>query len=78
MNLSLEGPSARISRKQAILKFYDNDDCMLMNISKRPIYVDGKAILQNEKAHLNNNSVIEISLIRLHFIRNEKYISKSK
>uniref|UniRef100_A0A914CKF7 FHA domain-containing protein n=1 Tax=Acrobeloides nanus TaxID=290746 RepID=A0A914CKF7_9BILA len=73
VNLSLEGPSARISRKQAILKLAENGDIFLHNIGKRPIFVDGKSILQGDKAKLENNSLIELSCIRLLFQRNEHY-----
>uniref|UniRef100_A0A915E6E3 FHA domain-containing protein n=1 Tax=Ditylenchus dipsaci TaxID=166011 RepID=A0A915E6E3_9BILA len=53
------------------MKLYENDEILMHNLGKRPIYVDGKSILQGEKARLNNNSIIEISLIKLNFTRNE-------
>ncbi|KAI1731647.1 FHA domain-containing protein [Ditylenchus destructor] len=71
VNLTLEGPSARVSRKQALMKLYDNDEFILHNLGKQTIYVDGKSLLQGDKARLHNNSIIEIALIRLHFIPNE-------
>lgn len=84
VNLTLEGPSARISRKQvcwyffeygiqAILKLGDNREIFLHNIGKRPIFVDGKSLLQGDKMRLENNGLIEISCIRLLFQRNDHY-----
>lgn len=55
------------------MRLYDNNEFVIYNIGKRPIYVDGVSVVHGDKARLNNNSIIEIALIRLHFIRNENY-----
>jgi hypothetical protein len=44
---------------------------------KRPIFVDGRPVLQGNKVKLNHNSVIEVSIdpikVLLLSIRNRKY-----
>lgn len=73
VNLTFEGPSAKISRKQAMLKFRENNDCVIYNLARRPIFVDGNTLLQGEKTTLKNNSVIEIGVLRLTFLKNENF-----
>lgn len=63
MDLSLEGPAWKISRRQGIIKLRSNGDFFLANEGKRPFYVDGKAILAGNKQKLNNNSVVEVYLV---------------
>lgn len=56
-----------------MMKLYENGDFLLHNLGNRPIYVDGKSVIKGDRAQLQNNSVIEIGLIILHFTRNENY-----
>lgn len=63
VDLSLEGPAWKISRRQGIIKLRSNGDFFLANEGKRPFYVDGKAILAGNKQKLNNNSVVEVYLV---------------
>ncbi|CAL4096674.1 unnamed protein product [Meganyctiphanes norvegica] len=70
VDLALEGPAWKVSRKQGIIKLRNTGDFLIANEGKRPIYVDGKPILANNKAKLNNNSVVEISSLRFIFLIN--------
>lgn len=75
VDLSLEGPAWKISRRQGIIKLRSNGDFFLANEGKRPFYVDGKAILAGNKQKLNNNSVVEISSLRFIFLINQELIN---
>ncbi|KAK0425066.1 hypothetical protein QR680_009011 [Steinernema hermaphroditum] len=76
VNLTLEGPSDAISRKQATLTF-DNEQrkFMLLNIGKRSIIVDGKCVNQGDKVPLLPDSKLEIALVNLRFVPNEDAIA---
>ncbi|XP_061170163.1 microspherule protein 1-like [Saccostrea echinata] len=75
VDLSLEGPAWKISRRQGIIKLRSNGDFFIANEGKRPFYVDGKAILAGNKQKLNNNSVVEISCLRFIFLINQDLIN---
>lgn len=60
VNLSLEGPSHKVSRKQGTIKMRSNGDFFLVNEGKRPIFVDGVPIITGNKIKLHNNNVIEV------------------
>ena len=60
VDLSLEGPAWKISRKQGIIKLRNNGEFYIANEGKRPIYIDGKPVLSGNKQKLNNNSVVEV------------------
>lgn len=64
VDLSLEGPAWKISRRQGIIKLRSNGDFYIANEGKRPIYIDGKPILTGNKQRLCNNSVVEVSLLK--------------
>ncbi|KAI1284821.1 Microspherule protein 1 [Halotydeus destructor] len=76
VDLSLEGPAFKISRKQGLIKLQPNGDFMIANTGKRPFYVDSKPVLSGGNcAKLNNNSVVEISGLRFVFLINQDLIS---
>ena len=52
-----------MSRRQGVIKLRNNGEFYIANEGKRPIYIDGKSILTNQKQKLNNNSVVEVCLI---------------
>ena len=60
VDLSLEGPAWKISRRQGIIKLRSNGDFYIANEGKRPLYIDGKPILTGNKQRLSNNSVVEV------------------
>ena len=76
VDLSLEGPAFKISRKQGLIKLQPNGDFMIANTGKRPFYVDAKPVLPGGNcAKLNNNSVVEVSGLRFVFLINQDLIS---
>ncbi|KAJ0182688.1 hypothetical protein K1T71_002057 [Dendrolimus kikuchii] len=75
VDLSLEGPAAKVSRKQATIRLRNSGDFFMSSEGKRPIFVDGRPILQGNKVKLNHNSVIEIAGLRFVFLVNQELIS---
>uniref|UniRef100_A0A1I7XED9 FHA domain-containing protein n=1 Tax=Heterorhabditis bacteriophora TaxID=37862 RepID=A0A1I7XED9_HETBA len=68
VNLAMEGPALKVSRKQAVIERQPaTGEFMITNLGRRPIFVDGKSLIQNGKTHLVDNSIIQIALIRLVF-----------
>lgn len=61
VNLALEGPAFKVSRKQGTIKMRSNGDFFLANEGKRPVFVDGIPITCGNKTKLHNNNVIEVS-----------------
>lgn len=62
VDLSLEGPAWKISRRQASIRVKNNGEFFIASEGKRPIYVDGVPVLTGNKRVLNNNSVLEVSV----------------
>lgn len=60
VDLSLEGPAWKVSRRQGTIRLRNNGDFFLSSEGKRPIFVDSRPILAGNKMKLNNNSVIEV------------------
>ncbi|GAB6029584.1 Microspherule protein 1 [Chamberlinius hualienensis] len=77
MDLSLEGPALKISRKQGVIKMKSNGEFYLANEGKRPVYIDGKPVLVGNKHKLGNNSVLEIAGLRFIFLINQELINAS-
>ncbi|XP_055703053.1 microspherule protein 1 isoform X2 [Phlebotomus papatasi] len=75
VDLKLEGPAHKVSRKQATIKLRSNGDFFMTNEGKRAIYVDGSPLLTGAKTRLNNNSVIELCGLRLIFLINYDLIN---
>lgn len=61
VNLALEGPAHKVSRRQGTIKLRSNGDFFISNEGKRPLFVDGVPLLLGNKAKLNNNCTIEVS-----------------
>ncbi|XP_045561266.1 microspherule protein 1 [Salmo salar] len=78
VDLSLEGPAWKISRKQGIVKLKNNGDFFIANEGRRPIYIDGRPVLSGYKWKLNNNSVVEIAGLHFVFLINQELISLIK
>lgn len=75
VDLSLEGPAWKISRRQGVIKLRNTGEFFIANEGKRPIYIDGKPVLNGNKHKLNNNSVVEISCLRFIFLINQDLIN---
>lgn len=75
VNLELEGPAAKVSRKQGTIKLRSNGDFFITNEGKRPLFIDGMPLLTGNKIKLNNNCVIEISGLRFIFLINYDLIN---
>ncbi|XP_038073263.1 microspherule protein 1-like isoform X2 [Patiria miniata] len=78
VDLSLEGPAWKISRRQGLIKLRNNGEFYIANEGKRAIHVDGKAIIKGMKSKLNNNSVVEIAGLRFIFLINQELINAFK
>ncbi|TFK02886.1 brain-specific angiogenesis inhibitor 1 [Platysternon megacephalum] len=78
VDLALEGPAWKISRKQGVIKLKNNGDFFIANEGRRPIYVDGRPVLGASKWKLNNNSVVEIASLRFVFLINQDLIALIK
>nr|AAG16624.1 target of Jun 3 [Coturnix coturnix] len=78
VDLALEGPAWKISRKQGVIKLKNNGDFFIANEGRRPIYIDGRPVLGGNKWKLNNNSVVEIASLRFVFLINQDLITLIK
>ncbi|GLV44779.1 Reduction in Cnn dots 5 [Carabus blaptoides fortunei] len=74
VDLSLEGPAWKISRRQATLRLRNTGEFYLSSEGKRPIFVDGRPILSGNKVRLYNNSIVEIASLRFIFSVNQEII----
>ncbi|KRX91223.1 Microspherule protein 1, partial [Trichinella pseudospiralis] len=71
VDLSYEGPCGKISRRQAVISYRSNSkEFIIFNEGSAVIYVDRKACNKGSSLTLKNNSVIEITVIRLKFLIN--------
>ncbi|XP_075969990.1 microspherule protein Rcd5 isoform X2 [Anticarsia gemmatalis] len=75
VDLTLEGPAAKVSRKQATIRLRNGGDFFMSSEGKRPIFVDGRPVLPGNKVKLNHNSIIEIAGLRFIFLVNQELIS---
>ncbi|CAH1119529.1 unnamed protein product [Phaedon cochleariae] len=74
IDLSLEGPAHKISRRQATLRLRNTGEFYLSSEGKRPIFVDGRPITAGNKVRLYDNAVVEIACLRFIFSVNHDLI----
>ena len=74
VDLSLEGPATKVSRKQAIIKLTNSGEFHIANEGKRPVMVNGNAVVMGEVAKLANNTVVEFCNLRFVFLINTELI----
>lgn len=74
VDLKLEGPAWKISRKQGVIKLRSTGDFFIANEGKRSIFVDGQPILRGTTVKLSNNSVLEIAGLKFVFLINQDLI----
>jgi len=75
VDLSLEGPAWKVSRRQGIIKLKTNGDFFIANEGQRAIYVDGAPVAVGSKYKLSNNAVVEIAGLRFIFLVNSDLIN---
>ncbi|KAH8349756.1 hypothetical protein KR084_005643 [Drosophila pseudotakahashii] len=75
VDLGLEGPAAKISRRQGTIKLRSNGDFFIANEGKRAIFIDGTPLLSANKARLAHNCTVEISGLRFTFLVNYELIN---
>lgn len=79
VDLSLEGPAKKISRRQGMIELQSNGEFVIVNTGKRPFYVDSQPVLRDGNCTvIHNNSVVEIDGLRFVFLINLDLIAKLK
>lgn len=81
INLSLEGPTFRLSRKQAYLTLTQNEktksaEVYITNTGKRALFIDKITLMTGEKTQIYNNSILIFGQIRLLFVLAPEPFSK--
>ena len=74
VDLKLEGPAWKISRRQGVIKLKSSGEFYIANEGKRCFFIDGKPIRRGHRVRLNNNSVLEISGLKFVFLINQDLI----
>nr|CAI5828531.1 unnamed protein product [Callosobruchus analis] len=74
IDLSLEGPAHKVSRRQGTLRLRNTGEFYLSSEGKRPIFVDGRPIAAGNKVRLYDNAVVEIACLRFIFSINHDLI----
>lgn len=74
VDLTLEGPASKVSRRQAVIKLKNSGDFHLANEGSRPVMVNGRAVITGEMARLANNAVVEFCNLRFVFLINTELI----
>ena len=78
VDLSLEGPAHKVSRVQGTITVLPSAVFVFHNQGKRPVFVDGKAVLPGNKKRLLDNSVMIICKVALLFLSNNKLVEEMK
>ena len=65
IDLSLEGPAWKISRRQGVLKLRASGEFLISNEGRRPFFVDGKPVLSGSRTKLSNNCVLEVDFVTI-------------
>jgi len=75
IDLSLEGPAWKISRRQGGLKLRASGEFLISNEGRRPFFIDGKPVLPGSRSKLSNNCVLEIAGLKFVFLINQDLIN---
>ena len=78
VDLALEGPASKVSRRQAVIVLGDHGKFQLENEGTRPVMVNGKAVMKGELSVLDNNSVVEFSGLGFIFLVNQQLLDEIK
>ncbi|CAI0392937.1 unnamed protein product [Linum tenue] len=60
IDLGIEGPANKISRRQAIIKMEKDGSFILKNLGKSPMFLNGEELLMGQSSSLSSSSLIEI------------------
>lgn len=60
VDLKIEGPAWKISRRQATIRMRDSGDFIIVCEGKRCLYVDGKPLAAGDLGRINHNAIIEV------------------
>ena len=74
VDLKLEGPAWKISRRQGVIKLRNSGEFFIANEGRRSMFVEGKPVHRGTKARLCNNSVLEIAGLKFVFLINQDLI----
>ena len=74
VDLTLEGPATKVSRRQAVIKLTTGGEFHIGNEGRRPVMVNGTAVVMGEAAKLANNTVVEFCNLRFVFLINTELI----
>lgn len=74
VDLGLEGPASKISRRQAVIKLKHTAEFHLANEGRRSVIVNGTPVLMGESILLQNNAVVQFSGLTFIFIVNLELI----
>ncbi|CAG9763491.1 unnamed protein product [Ceutorhynchus assimilis] len=74
IDLALEGPANKVSRRQAILKLTDTGEFYLYSEGQRPVFVNGKPVEAGHKERLYHNTVVEFHTLKFIFLINQDLI----
>jgi len=74
VDLGLEGPASKISRRQAVIKLKHTAEFHLANEGRRPVIVNGTPVLMGESILLQNNAVVQFSGLTFIFLVNLELI----
>lgn len=78
VDLLLEGPAHKVSRRQGTIKLRSNGDFFITNEGKRPLFIDGVPLLHGNKTKLNNNCTIEVRIKRMFLLRHKRTLFHGK
>ncbi|CAG9760505.1 unnamed protein product [Ceutorhynchus assimilis] len=74
IDLALEGPANKISRRQATLKLKNTGEFYIYAEGQRPIFVNGNLLEPGNKARLYHNAVLDFHTLKFVFLINQDLI----
>lgn len=74
-DLSMEGPAFKISRRQAVMFLNNDGEVCIHNEGRRPLFLDGKAIVCGKQAKMNHQQILEIASMSFLVLLNTKLLA---
>ncbi|XP_030921435.1 microspherule protein 1 [Geospiza fortis] len=75
VDLALEGPAWKISRKQGVIKLKNNGEFFIANEGRRPIFIDGRPVLVGFWGGVSQPLPPQIASLRFVFLINHELIA---